>query len=425
MRRGAWIATGLAVMAATGGITWWRVGRSGDKAPTYRTEAVQQGDVKLQVSATGTLQAVTTVLVGSQVSGTIASLYADFNDPVRKGQVLAQLDPTFLNAQMAESRANLDRVAVQLRQAERDSVRAFALGEQGLISGVDLDVAQTAVETARAQMASTQAALERAATNLRYATVYSPIDGVVVSRDVDVGQTVAASLSAPTIFTIAEDLTRMQLQASVDEADIGAIREGLRASFTVDAHPGSTFHGEVHQVRLLPLTVQNVVTYTVIIRVENAERKLLPGMTANVTILIDEAKDVMRVPVAALRFKPETDGPGAGGRPGGPEGARGAIAATGPAAPNRERGPGMRGPGEGQPAADRGRVFVLENEKPRPVRVRTGLTDGTYTAVFSDSLKVGDPVIVGLNLTGAAASAQQGTVNPFAPQMGGGGRRGR
>ncbi len=416
MRRGAWIVTALAVMAATGGITWWRVGRSGEKAPTYRTEEVQRGDVKLQVSATGTLQAVTMVLVGSQVSGTIASLYADFNDGVRKGQVLAQLDPTFLNAQMAESRANLDRVAVQLRQAERDSARAFALGEKGLASGVDLDMAQTAVETARAQMASTQAALERAQTNLRYATVYSPIDGVVVSRDVDVGQTVAASLSAPTIFTIAEDLTRMQLQASVDEADIGAIREGLRASFTVDAHPGSTFQGEVHQVRLLPLTVQNVVTYTVIIRVENQERKLLPGMTANVTILIDEAKDVMRVPVAALRFKPETGDPR--------EGARGAIAATGPASTNRERSGGVRAQGEGEPAADRGRVFVLENERPRPVRVRKGLSDGTYTAVFSDSLQVGDPVIVGLNLTGAAASAQQGTVNPFAPQMGGG-RRGR
>lgn len=349
-RRRAVVLLGVIALGAVG-VFFWQVSRKGAKPPSYRTEAVTRGDVRVQVSATGTLNAVTTVQVGSQVSGTISALHADFNDRVRSGQVLAQLDATFLRAQVLENRANLERTEVQYRQAVRDSARTFPLGARGLASQADLDQSQTAVESARAQVTSARAALQRAETNLRYATIQSPIDGVVVSRDVDVGQTVAASLSAPTLFTIAQDLTRMQLEAAVDEADIGQVKVGQTANFTVDAYPSRSFKGTVHQVRLAPETVQNVVTYTVIILVENDDLTLLPGMTANVTVDVDEARDVLKVPSTALRFRP--DGGGPGGRPGTP-GAGG----------ERAGGPGeARGGGERRRAGER--VFVLQGGRLR------------------------------------------------------------
>ncbi|MCC7141121.1 MAG: efflux RND transporter periplasmic adaptor subunit [Candidatus Eisenbacteria bacterium] len=410
-RRRAVVLLGVIALGAVG-VFFWQVSRKGAKPPSYRTEAVTRGDVRVQVSATGTLNAVTTVQVGSQVSGTISALHADFNDRVRSGQVLAQLDATFLRAQVLENRANLERTEVQYRQAVRDSARTFPLGARGLASQADLDQSQTAVESARAQVTSARAALQRAETNLRYATIQSPIDGVVVSRDVDVGQTVAASLSAPTLFTIAQDLTRMQLEAAVDEADIGQVKVGQTANFTVDAYPSRSFKGTVHQVRLAPETVQNVVTYTVIILVENDDLTLLPGMTANVTVDVDEARDVLKVPSTALRFRP--DGGGPGGRPGTP-GAGG----------ERAGGPGeARGGGERRRAGER--VFVLQGGRLRKVSVSPGLTDGSFTAIMSDSLREGDLVVVGRET--ATGPAQSDVVNPFAPRMGGGGggnRQGR
>ncbi len=367
----------------------------------YRTEAVRRGDVNLQVSATGTLAAVTTVQVGSQVSGTISALYADFNDRVREKQVLAQLDPTFLKAQVAQSEADLDRSRVALRQAERDHARQLPLREMGLASQAEIDATETALDAARAAVKSSQAALERSQTNLRYATIASPIDGVVISRDVDVGQTVAASLSAPTLFTIAKDLTQMQLEAAVDEADIGMIAVGQQVDFTVDAFPEETFKGTVQQVRLAPQMVQNVVSYTVIVEVQNPEGKLLPGMTANATFLVDSETDVLKIPVAALRFNP---GRGSGRTPA--------------ARPGEGANPNGLGSG-GPPAAARSSVFVLDPEGGlRPVPVVPGLSDGTFTAVSSDSLREGDLVVVGMDASNGA-QMDQGTVNPFAP---GGGR---
>lgn len=397
------------IAVAAVGVFFWQGSRKGAKPPSYRTEAVARGDVRVQVSATGTLNAVTTVQVGSQVSGTISALHADFNDRVRSGQVLAQLDPTFLRAQVLENRANLERAEVQYRQAVRDSARTFPLGARGLASQADLDQSQTAVESARAQVTSARAALQRAETNLRYATIQSPIDGVVVSRDVDVGQTVAASLSAPTLFTIAQDLTRMQLEAAVDEADIGQVKVGQTANFTVDAYPTRSFRGTVHQVRLAPETVQNVVTYTVIILVENDDLTLLPGMTANVTVDVDEARDVLKVPSTALRFRPD------GGAPGGRPGAPGA----------RAGGPGeARAGGEARRARER--VFVLDGGRLRKVSVSPGLSDGSFTAIVSDSLREGELVVIGRET--ASGPTQSDVVNPFAPRMGGGGggnRQGR
>ena len=287
MSKKSWgiLAAAVAVVGLAGAV--WMLRRDRNPESPYRTEAVQRGDILVQVSATGTLNAVTTVQVGSQVSGTIAALNADFNDRVQRNQVLAQLDPTFLKAQVAQNEADLERARVTVRQAERDYARVAPMREQGLASQAEIDAAETALEAARASEKSSVAALDRARTNLHYATITSPIDGIVISRDVDVGQTVAASLSAPTLFTIANDLTRMQLEASVDEADIGMIRIGQAVTFTVDAFPERTFAGEVHQIRLAPQTVQNVVSYTVIVLVENADQVLLPGMTANATFLVD------------------------------------------------------------------------------------------------------------------------------------------
>ena len=424
-RKRIWIPVAiilLAVMAFA-----FRASQGRGKEPAWRTESLQRGAVRAQVSATGNLKAVTTVQIGSQVSGTIAALNADFNDQVKKGQELAQLDPTFLRAQVAQSRADRERAQVQVRQALRDSVRVFTLGAQGLASQSEQDAAQTALDAARASEQSARAGLDRAETNLRYATILSPIDGVVISRSVDVGQTVAASLSAPTLFTIANDLTRMQLEAAVDEADIGTIRDGQPATFTVDSYPDLSFAGMVDQVRLQPETIQNVVTYTVVILVDNPELKLLPGMTANVTILVNQAENVLRMPNAALRFRPAGEpatgspsGTGGGrGRPGGmgggetrgrPEGAAGGAH-------------GMGGGSQEQRRGSFGVVYRLQGGTPRAVRVRTGITDGSFTAAFSDSLQEGDLLVVGTD-RGNGDAGQSGTVNPFAPRFPGmGGRR--
>jgi HlyD family secretion protein len=340
-----------------------------------------------------------------------------------------------------------------LHQAERDYARLAPLRDQGLTSQAEIDAAESALEAAKASVKSADAALERAQTNLRYATIRSPIDGVVVSRSVDVGQTVAASLSAPTLFSIANDLTRMQLEAWVDEADIGRIHVGQGVTFTVDAFPEMTFDGSVEQIRLAPRTEQNVVSYTVIVRVMNPEQRLLPGMTANATFLISEALNVLRVPVAALRFRlPGDEATGAAsapqasagnpGRPGG--GMEGPGGSGGPGAPGGGAPPGgpgfgrserssmpggggpaasgaMPAPQEGAPVSSKGTVYVLkDNGSLNRVHVTTGLTDGMFTAVSSDSLADGMRVVVGI--LGQANAENGGTVNPFMP---GGGRRGR
>jgi HlyD family secretion protein len=435
-KSGRWIL--ILVIVALGGAVGWRMVKGKTKPVSYRTDTVQRGDVRVQVSATGNLKAVTTVQVGSQVSGTIASLNADYNDRVHAGQILAQLDPTFLKAQVAQSAADLERAEVQLRQALRDSTRIFALGAQGLSSQAQLDQIQTALDAARADRASARAGLVRTKTNLQYATITSPIDGVVISRNVDVGQTVAASLQAPTLFTIANDMTRMQLEVAVDEADIGQIREGQRASFTVDAYPDLTFKGTVHQIRLDPQTVQNVVTYTVVIHVDNPDLKLLPGMTANVTILIQEQKDVLKVPSLALRVRLGQGSTGSGARRredstrfGGQGAQSGAMAASSHGRTQGSGGPGTGGLGAGAspsgldvPDSPRGVIFILNQAgQPRPIRVRTGESDGSSTAVFADSLREGMPVVVAVDApAGGGSSGQQGQVNPFTPRFGGGRR---
>jgi HlyD family secretion protein len=449
-----WLA--LIVVAVIAVVAYyWFAGGSGDKV-TYRTEAISRGDVVVSISATGTLSADTTVQVGSQVSGTIAKLYADFNSVVKKGQLLAQLDPTFLQAAVDQQKANVDRAQASVDDASRTYKRSQELFDKSLASQADLDAATTALQTNTASLRQAQAALSGAETNLKFATILSPISGVVISRNVDVGQTVAASLSAPTLFTIANDLTKMQVQASIDEADVGSVKPGQKVSFHVDAYPDDEFLGTVKQIRLQPITTQNVVTYNVIIDVQNPQLKLMPGMTATVSIEVARKDDVLRVPLMALRITPPgvtlpsaQNGANGGGafaadagssgaaqgdssRAGGQQGERsfgGRRGMRGPGADSTAGGGGMRWRqmhadstgGDIHTSTNFGRVWVLRDGKPEAVRVIHGIQDSRYAVVLRSDLKEGDEVIVGA--TGGEQNNNNEMQNPFMPRFGGG--RGR
>ncbi|AAR33828.1 efflux RND transporter periplasmic adaptor subunit [Geobacter sulfurreducens] len=350
---------------------------------TYKTAKVERGDVVATVSATGNLSAVTTVQVGTQVSGTIYRLLVDYNTPVKKGQVIAEIDPALFRADVEQARgnllsaqANLLKARATAADAKRTMERNRQLVKEGVVSQSDFDTAETgaqeaaaAVKAAEASVVQTRGALSRAETNLKNATIRSPVDGVVISRAVDVGQTVAASFQTPTLFTIAQDLTRMQIETSVDEADISRVRMGQQVTFTVDAYPDEKFNARVAQIRNAPVITQNVVTYVVVITVDNPDLKLKPGMTANVAIEVGKKEKVLKVPMAALRFKPRADGD---------EGER--RAPSGPAKAKREAGQ---------------QVFILSPEKkPVPVKVQTGLGNDSHVEIVSGALKEGDEVIV-------------------------------
>jgi HlyD family secretion protein len=389
--------------------------------PNFTTAMVTSGPVVNRVQATGTLQAVTTVAVGSQVSGTISSLHADFNSRVRKGQVLARLEPSLFQTQVEQAeatvqrlQADVERAVVEVEDAAAKLRRAEQLSTQQLIAASDLDTARTTarqaeagLKSARAQLAQARAAVNQSRVNLGHATITAPVDGIVVSRNVDVGQTVAASMQAPTLFVLAEDLARMQVNASVDESDIGQIQPGQQVAFQVDAYPEQVFTGSVRQVRLDPVVEQNVVSYVTVIDVPNPELKLKPGMTANVSVEIARADDALRVPNAALRFRPDPEVLQAMGRP-------------------QARG------GNGQRAArpaDRSRhsVWVLTEAGLRRTAVQTGINDGTTTAITGGDLREGARVVTGVAATGTTAARSGGS--PLIPQRpgrsGAGGRTGQ
>ena len=350
--------------------------RGNGKTTGYKTEKVSRGDIKSVVTATGTVNAVTTVSVGTQVSGTIQKLFVDYNSPVRKGQLLAQIDPATFQSQVDQARANLwsakanlEKAVVATVDAQRTFQRNKELFAQNFIAKSDLDTAETNYHSAeaqqkvaQAQVSQAQAALKIAETNLRYTNIVSPVNGTVISRNVDVGQTVAASFQTPTLFSIAQDLTKMQIDTNVDEADIGKVRTGQDVSFTVDAYPDTIFNGKVSVVRNAPITVSNVVTYDVVVNVDNSQLKLKPGMTANVSITIETKENVLRVPNAALRFKP--------------------VEATGKSDPSRDR-QSLRGT----------KVWVLDKGKPMPVKVTTGLSDGNNTEIIDGQLQEGQEII--------------------------------
>ncbi len=417
----------------------------------YRTEKISKGDIIVQVRATGTVNPVQTVLVGSQVSGTLSQIYVDFNSIVKAGQVIAQIDPTFLAASVKESEANIERVQAQVNEAKRNLKRFTELFSKALVSQAEMDAAQTNYETSLAQLKQAEASLDRARVNLRYATIKAPIDGVVISRDIDVGQTVAASLQAPKLFVIANDLKKMQVEANVDEADIGNIQIGQNVTFTVDAHSGKEFEGTVTQIRLAPQTVQNVVTYTVIIEVPNPDLKLMPGMTATVSILIDEKNDVLRVPALALRFQPpqavlekiekefqekmkknlqdtSKTGPDPTEQQHRQEIAR-RFAGGGGQGMGGFLGGGQGGHSRSGPGAEKRRsiqrVWLIDSTgNLKFAQVRTGLSDNRYVEVKGGFVNEGDEIVIGMEIPNPGVQQAQQT-NPFAPrtQTGPGTRR--
>lgn len=551
------IAIGAVALIALAGFLLW-----GDRASAaaYMTAKVERGNLRNTVTATGTLQAVTTVQVGSQASGTISALYVDFNSTVKKGQVIAQLNPSTTQAQVEQARANLLQARASLEQAQAsvaqsragisqtragvtdaqakalaakstvqnqqagvtsaqanlavlkaqmDDAASFlrqqeSLAADGVVARRDVEMAQTSyktaearynqavaqvqqavlsaqssssagivqsqaaieqakaqvqqsqaqaqnataqVQSAAAQVQQSEAALKLAEINLSQTTITSPIDGVVVSRDVNVGQTVAASLSSPTLFTIANDLTQMQVIANIDQADIGLVEQAKGVSFTVDAFPGAEFKGKIQQMRLNPQNVQNVVTYNVVIDVSNPEQKLKPGMTANLEITIDERNDVLKVPNAALRFTPQaangqrqqTSQGGAAGSPG--QGNR--RGAQPPDNANNANVDGSNAANAAQPEVARERITpatspVLEGQtrrvwvlgqdgQPQPRRIKVGLTDGAATEVLEGDLREGEVVITGQNITGTSKPPTAQTPPGFggAPRTGAGGGGGR
>jgi len=383
------------------------------KAPEskYRVETVDTGTVSETVTATGTISPVTTVQVGSQVSGIIAKIYADYNSPVKKGQLLAELDPTPFELQVQQRQADLQQAQVQMRNAGVQLQRSERLLAQQLVSQADYDGAKATFDSMRAQTDQAEATLKQSQTNLSYTNIYSPIDGVVVARQYDIGQTVAASFQAPTLFSIAEDLTKMQVQADVDQSDISRVATGQTARFTVDAYPEETFIGKISQIRLNATQNQNVITYPVIIDVPNPDGKLKPKMTADVTVEVAKVADVLRIPNAALRFKPievgragDNDAGGAGPTQSAIQGssARGAARAA-------------QALGAGRPTRRQQTVYVLLAEnKLKPVEIRTGISDGRFTSVTDGELKAGDKIAVGF---ATARADQQG-----APPTGMGGR---
>ncbi len=305
MKRRLMIAGGAVVVLALAG--YFTLFRGRAQKYEFRTDKVSQGDLTAFVTATGTINAVTSVDVGTQVSGIVSKLYADFNSVVKEGQIIAQIDSTFLVQSVKDAEASLDKAKAQFADSKRNLDREKALFDRGLESQLNYDAALTTYESNDAALKSAQASLDRAKINLAYATIYAPISGVVINRAVNVGQTVAASFSSPTLFTIANDLRKMQVETTVDESDIGMVSIGQNASFTVDAYPDEKFSGTVSQIRLAPVTIQNVVNYTVIIDVNNDQLKLMPGMTANVKIEAADAHDVLRVSNMALRFQPPPD----------------------------------------------------------------------------------------------------------------------
>jgi HlyD family secretion protein len=369
-----------AVILIAVGTAIFFVFRSDKNGPKYVTEKITRGDIKATVLATGTVNAVTTVQVGTQVSGTIKQLFADYNSPVRKGQLLAQIDPAIFEAQVGQAQANLmsakaglEKTQVALRDTKTTYERSKTLFAKNFIARSDLDTAETnylsalsQIKVAEAQIQQTKAALDSASINLKYSRIISPVNGTVISRNVDIGQTVAASFQTPTLFTIAQDLTKMQIDTSVDEADIGKIKVGQHATFTVDAYPELIIPGKVAVVRNAPITVANVVTYNAVITVDNTDMKLKPGMTANVSIETAMVNGSLRVPNAALRFKPSV---------------------TGKAAVNNNEqkgGKAAKGPG----------VWILENKKLTYVKITTGISDGNYTEVTSGNLNEGQQIIL-------------------------------
>jgi len=366
------ILTGLIIIILLVFLTVF-VSKSFKKAPEYRTEKITRGSITETVTASGTVNPVVNISVGTQVSGTLKKLYVDFNSPVKKGQLLAEIDPSLFEAQVAQAQANLYNARANLQKIESIAAndkktyeRNKSLYVQNFIARSEVDLAEATynsdkaqIASAKAQIAQASAVLRNNSANLRYTKILSPVDGIVVSRSVDVGQTVAASFQTPTLFMVAQDLTKMQIDTNVAEADIGKIKTGQDVEYTLDGYPDTTFSGKVRQVRISPTTVQNVVTYDVVIDVDNRDLKLKPGMTANVSIITAKKGNILIVPNSCLRFTP----------------------LTGDEKPNRFEHPG---------------IWILKDDIPLRINVKTGISDGDNTEILSGKVSEGQQVIVSL-----------------------------
>lgn len=414
------VVASLGLVTVAGAGWWWRSQRAAE-VTTYRTAAIESGDIRASVSATGALSAVRTVEVGTQVSGQIAELLADFNDQVKKGQLVARIDPILQKQAVQDAEAGLARAEAQLAQAKEEFERTSSLHAEKIVTETEFNTARTNHALAKSNLASAKIGLERAKQNLAYTNIYAPIDGVVIERSIDVGQTVAASLSAPKLFVIANDLKRMQILASVDESDIGRIEAGQPAEFTVQAFQNRRFTGVVDAVRLASTTANNVVSYTVVVMVDNPDGSLLPGMTATVNFITGEATNVLTVPNTALRFRPPESAPDSNGaRPAAGQGTGTAAGAPTAASPG---GNGTRP--AGRPAGERvrmGTVYTQVGDSLVAHRVRVGLSDGTRTAISGEGISAGMAVVIGTS-TGSSATAAGTAANPFQQQPQSGQRR--
>jgi HlyD family secretion protein len=385
------VILGLLGVVAAGFFGWRSYSRGSTPTMTFETAKVEKGPIQAKVTATGALNPRTLVLVSSQVSGRVVEVHADWNAEVKKGQLLLRLDPqpfqaalTQAQANLAVARANRDKAIVAALDADKQLTRTQALSERNIIAATELDAAVTtrdsakaSVSAAKAQVQQAEAAVTQAKLNLELTEIMAPLDGVVISRAVDVGNTVAASLQAPTLFTIAGDLAKMQIDTSVSEGDVGRLAAGMKATFTVDAFPGEAFHGEVRQVRNAATTVSNVVTYNVVIDVENPSGKLRPGMTANVTFIVAEVTEALKLPNSVLRFRPSQEQ---------------LAVLRGPREEGEER-PARTGGGQRQRSADEKTVWKLVDGTPTPVRITIGLTDGTATEIKEGELVAGDVIV--------------------------------
>ncbi|HEY0930003.1 MAG TPA: efflux RND transporter periplasmic adaptor subunit [Gemmatimonas sp.] len=422
-------------VAALAGAGMWTMSKRGTEETTYRFAAVEQGSLRSTVSASGTLSAVQTVEVGTQVSGQVSELLVDFNTRVKKGQLIARIDPILLKQAVQDAEAGVARAQASLAQAKEEFERTKTLHDEKIVTETEFNTARTTLALAQTSVTSAQIALERARQNLAYTNIYAPIDGVVIERAINLGQTVAASLSAPKLFVIANDLSHMQILASVDETDIGAIKEGQQARFTVQSFQDRQFRGKVEQVRLASTTANNVVSYTVVIDVANPDGALLPGMTATVQFVTGEATDVLMVANTALRFRPPVDpadsaarratataGGSAAATPQGAPGAGPNVAGGTPRAGGQGAGGfGGGAPGEGRraggPRSDMSTIYTLEGTKLVPHRVHIGITDGTRTEIRGDGITAGMQVVIGSNAGGATNATSGTTASPFQQQQ--------
>ena len=394
-----WTALLLIVGLLGGGYFLYQQAKAPKPGERYLTAEITQGPVAQTVSANGTLNPVKLISVGTQVSGTVKTLYTDFNARVKERQILAQLDDSLLRAQLGQSEANLASARASLALAQSNFTRIDKLFKQEYVSRQEFDQSHQALLAAQAAVAQTAAAVQKDRTNLSYSTIRSPVSGIVISRDVDVGQTVAASLQTPTLFKIAQDLRQMQIDSSFAEADVGQIKAGQAVTFRVDAFPGREFKGRVKEVRLNPTTQQNVVTYDVVVSVDNPEEILLPGMTAYVNVHLAARENTALIPSAALRFRPATTTKNNGS--GKPASARASEA--------RQAGGGQRGENRGNT------VYILQDNQPKPVRVKLGISDGKFTELVEGELKPGDRLIV--EDTWLESSKKTGTNNQQRPPM--------